>query len=113
METDVDAITNPHRARLDKHTTGCRATGNKKFLAQSASRIFSHSTPYASQISQHATAAKSRLKRTTGRRYFDILAVRTEILPGCTLSAFSRPSEAAVLKFAVSARFVTCRALYK
>lgn len=46
--------------------------------------VLSHSAQCNSQTSQHATAARPRLRRTVGHRRFDDLAASAKKLPGWT-----------------------------
>ena len=75
-----------------RETTAC-TVGNKSHPKQGdrlvGAAALSHSAHCPSQTSQHATAAKSRLRRTAGQTRFDDLAASAEKLPGCTLLTLS------------------------
>ena len=69
----------------------------------------SHSVHSPSQTSQHATAAKCRLRRTAGGTRFDDLAASAEKLPGCAVHTLNQSPEAAAANFAISASLLAHR----
>src|SRR5690242_9861750 len=73
----------------------------------------SHSAKCGAQTSQHATAAKCRLRRTASQRGFDDLAASAEKLPGCTLLTLIGRSEAAAVNFTISASLLAYRVLHE